>query len=230
MKRNMLLTMMLCLMAITVSAQIHITPEAGVTMLKKENLKATVSPRIGVGLDFLFKGDKGLGLSTGLYFYQRKEAGRDGVVYMQNGEVYPLFFPYSSFITDAGAAKFIFSESDVKRNYLHLPLLMTYTWKFTENWGLSLGVGPYVAYGISGNYALSQKEYDVKSGHFSFSDKEFSPFDVLAYHRCDVGISSMVSMNLNQWLVKMSFETNLNRRDVCEDNLISLGIGYRFSL
>lgn len=228
MSRNIFLAMMLWLMAMTMSAQIHITPEVGIAMLKKDHLKATVSPRIGVGVDFIFKAEKGLGISTGLYFYQKKVAWRDGTVCLQNGEYYPLYAPNSSFITDAKVDKFIFEDSDVKRNYLHLPILMTYTWKIADNCGLAVGVGPYIAYGIAGNYALSKKEYDAGSDKFSFTQDEFNPFDLFTYHRCDVGISSMISLNLNRFLIKMSYETNLNRRDICEDNLISLSAGYTF--
>ena len=221
--------MMLLLVAMTMSAQFHITPEVGVAMLKKEYMKATVSPRVGVGLDFFFEKDKGLGINTGLYFYQKKEIWRDADAYLQNGEYLPLYSPYGP-MDKADVNRFDFTESDVKRSYLHLPVLITYTWKFSDNSSLSLGVGPYVAYGVAGNFALSSREYDLEGKKFSFSEKEFNPFDLLSYHRCDVGLSSMLSLNINRWLVKMNYETNLNRRDLSEDHLISLGVGYRFQL
>ena len=227
---KIILLMMISLLAVmTVSAQVYITPEIGVAMLKRDYMAATVSPRVGVGLDFYFKKSKGLGISTGLYFYQKKDLWRDAAVYLQNGEYLPLYSPYGP-IDKSEVKRFDFIESDVKRNYLHLPVLLTYTWKFSDNSSLSLGIGPYVAYGIAGKFVWSSREYDLEGKEFSFSEKEFNPFDSQSYHHCDVGLTSMLSLNINRWLVKMNYETNLNRRDLSEDNLISLGIGYRFSL
>lgn len=132
MKRNVLLTMMLLLVAMTMSAQFHITPEVGVAILKKDYMKATVSPRVGVGLDFYFKDNKGLGISTGLYFYQKKEIWRDAAAYLQNGEYLPLYSSYGP-LDKVDVDRFDFTESDVKRSYLHLPILITYSWKFSDN-------------------------------------------------------------------------------------------------
>ena len=63
---------------IIVNAQIQITPEVGTSILKEGRIKAegkaTVSPRIGVGVDYFFNQQKnGWGLMSGLYFYQKKD-------------------------------------------------------------------------------------------------------------------------------------------------------------
>ena len=65
----------------------------------------------------------------------------------------------------------------------------------------------------------------MKIEEFSFTEYEAS-----LNNRFEVGLSTMLSLEVNHWLVKMNYETNLNRRDRNKDHLISLGVGYKFSL
>ena len=69
----------------------------------------------------------------------------------------------------------------------------------------------------------------MKTEEFSYIEEESSPFK-FNHKRFEVGLSTMLSLEVNHWLVKMNYETNLNRRDRNKDHLISLGVGYRFSL
>lgn len=228
MKKSVFLIVVLFFMSVQLKAQLHITPEVGVSILKKSDMKATVSPRVGVGLDFFFADNKGLGLSTGLYFYQKKEAFYDGVVYTQGGEMLPL---YSDRPVDRNDIdKLSLSFSDVRRSYLQLPILIKYKWELANDLSLSVAAGPYVAYGISGNYKRNTQEYDGGQKEVSFAKDEFNPYDLYVYHRCEVGISTMLALDINHWVVKMNYEANLNHRNLNKDNLISLGIGYRFHL
>ena len=227
MKRSVLLLFMLLLLTVTMHAQFHITPEVGVSMFKtdyftSDNGKAIVSPRIGIGVDYSFK-DAGWGVSSGLYFYQKREAGESsGIWYGENG-YWPLDWKgnIGNKVNVDEITKIDGFEFDSQRCYLQLPVLATYTWKLAQNTGLSLGVGPYVALGIAGKNKVKGQTYDMETGEFSF---EFN------YKRFEVGLSTMISLEVNHWVTKVNYETNLNRRDRYKDNLISLGIGYRFSL
>ena len=69
----------------------------------------------------------------------------------------------------------------------------------------------------------------MKTEEFSYVEEERSPFE-FNHKRFEVGLSTMLSLEVNHWLVNMNYETNLNRRDRNKDHLISLGVGYRFSL
>lgn len=235
MKRSVLLLFVLLLLTVTMHAQFHITPEVGVSMFKtdyftSDNGKAIVSPRIGIGVDYSFK-DAGWGVSSGLYFYQKREAGESsGIWYGENG-YWPLDRKgnIGNKVNVDEITKIDGFEFDSQRCYLQLPVLATYTWKLAQNTGLSLGVGPYVALGIAGKNKVKGQTYDMETGEFSYSKKENSPFE-FNYKRFEVGLSTMISLEVNHWVTKVNYETNLNRRDRYKDNLISLGIGYRFSL
>lgn len=236
MKRNVLLMMMLLQVAMTVSAQFRITPEVGVSMFKtdyftSDNGKAIVSPRIGIGVDYSFKEDVGWGLSSGLYFYQKREAGESGGIWFGENGYWPLDWKGSigNKVNVDEITKIDGFEYESQRCYLQLPVLVTYTWKLAQNTGLSLGVGPYVACGIAGKHKVKGQTYDMETEEFSYSEEEYNPFE-FNHKRFEVGLSTMISLEVNHWVTKVNYETNLNRRDRYKDNLISLGIGYRFSL
>ena len=236
MKRNVLLLFVLLLITMTVRAQFHITPEVGVSMFKtdystSDNGKAIVSPCIGIGVDYSFKEDAGWGLSSGLYFYQKRDAGESSGIWFGENGYWPLDWKgnIGSKVNVDEITKIDGFENDSQRSYLQLPVLVTYTWKLAQNTGLSLGVGPYVALGIAGKHKVKGQTYDMETGEFSYSEKENSPFE-FNYKRFEVGLSTMISLEVNHWVTKVNYETNLNRRDRYKDNLISLGIGYRFSL
>ena len=57
---------------IKANAQLQVMPEAGVSILKKKTMDATVSPRIGMRLNYNFQGEQGWAVASGLYFYQKK--------------------------------------------------------------------------------------------------------------------------------------------------------------
>ena len=216
--------------------QFHITPEVGVSMFKtdystSDNGKAIVSPCIGIGVDYSFKEDAGWGLSSGLYFYQKRDAGESSGIWFGENGYWPLDWKgnIGSKVNVDEITKIDGFEFDSQRCYLQLPVLVTYTSKLAQNTGLSLGVGPYVAWGIAGNDKVKGQTYDMKTEEFSYIEEESSPFK-FNHKRFEVGLSTMLSLEVNHWLVKMNYEINLNRRDRNKDHLISLGVGYRFSL
>lgn len=236
MKRNVLLLFALLLTTATMRAQFHIIPEVGVSMFKtdyftSDNGKAIVSPRVGIGVDYSFKEGVGWGLSSGLYFYQKREAGESSGIWFGENGYWPLDWKgnIENKVNVNEITKIDGFEFDSQRCYLQLPVLMTYTWKLAQNTGLSLGVGPYVALGIAGNNKVKGQTYDMKTEEFSYVEEERSPFE-FNHKRFEVGLSTMLSLEVNHWLVNMNYETNLNRRDRNKDHLISLGVGYRFSL
>ena len=76
--RGLVITTLAGFMATSIYAQIQITPEVGTSIYKEGRIKvegkATISPRIGVGVDYFFNQQKnGWGLMSGLYFYQKKD-------------------------------------------------------------------------------------------------------------------------------------------------------------
>lgn len=73
--RGLVIAALVGFMATSIYAQIQITPEVGTSIYKEGNSKekATISPRIGVGVDYFFNQQKsGWGLMSGLYFYQKR--------------------------------------------------------------------------------------------------------------------------------------------------------------
>lgn len=228
MKKSVLFIIVLLFVSVTMKSQLHIIPEVGVTILKQSDLKATVSPRLGAGLDFFFAEDKGLGVGSGLYFYQKKETFCVGTVYTQNGDQIPLFINEPMQRNDID--KLSYMHSNIRRTYLQLPILVKYKWELVNDLNLTLAAGPYIAYGISGKCKNNIQIYDRGEQNVSFVQPEFSPYDLYIYNRFEVGFTTKFSLEINHWNVNMNYETNLKRRNLYKDNLISLGIGYSFRI
>ena len=75
----------LCVSAVAVStlfgaipavhAQFKVTPEVGIALLKDGDDRATVSPRLGMSVDYFFnKQANGWAVTSGLYYYWKRES------------------------------------------------------------------------------------------------------------------------------------------------------------
>lgn len=207
-------------------SQLHVTPEAGVFMLKGINSKALVSPRIGLGIDYLFsKEEKGWGIASGLYFYQKKDVS-SGHYGIDHNNYFVSF--YEPMIPPLD--KIIYTSTDTRRSYLQLPVLAKYQWKLKKGYNLSVAAGPYIALGIAGNHKIYETTYQVEENKISQSNGKYNPYDFLGFERFEVGFSSSVALSVKQLSVKANYETNLNKRNLVRDNMFSLSIGYSFSL
>lgn len=225
---------------IIVNAQIQITPEVGTSILKEGRIKAegkaTVSPRIGVGVDYFFNQQKnGWGLMSGLYFYQKKDDYTLVWSTYQNKEGYNVEFPTSSYdilkpSDDMTLKKVTSDDTYIRRDYLQLPIMVKYKWQINDTYAVSAAVGGYVALGISGKHQIDEFTYSVEDKKQDYQRIQYdSPYELLMYNRFDAGFSSRLSLHANRLSINLNYETNLYRRnDMGNENLVSITAGYTF--
>lgn len=225
---------------IIVNAQIQITPEVGTSIYKEGRIKAegkaTVSPRIGVGVDYFFNQQKnGWGLMSGLYFYQKKDDYTLVWSTYQNKEGYNVEFPTSSYdilkpTDDMTLKKVTSDDTYIRRDYLQLPVMVKYKWQINDTYAVSAAVGGYVALGISGKHQIDEFTYSVEDKKQDYQRIQYdSPYELLMYNRFDAGFSSRLSLHANRLSINLNYETNLYRRnDMGNENLVSITAGYTF--
>lgn len=225
---------------IIVNAQIQITPEVGTSIYKEGRIKAegkaTVSPRIGVGVDYFFNQQKnGWGLMSGLYFYQKKDDYTLVWSTYQNKEGYNVEFPTSSYdilkpTDDMTLKKVTSDDTYIRRDYLQLPVMVKYKWQINDTYAISAAAGGYVALGISGKHQIDEFTYSVEDKKQDYQRIQYdSPYELLMYNRFDAGFSSRLSLHANRLSINLNYETNLYRRnDMGNENLVSITAGYTF--
>lgn len=238
--RGLVITTLAGFMATSIYAQIQITPEVGTSIYKEGRIKvegkATISPRIGVGVDYFFNQQKnGWGLMSGLYFYQKKDDYTLVWSTYQNKEGHNVEFPTSSYdilkpTDDMTLKKVTSDDTYIRRDYLQLPVMVKYKWQINDTYAISAAAGGYVALGISGKHRVDEYSFLVDEKKQDYQRIQYdSPYELLMYNRFDAGFSSRVSVYAKNLSVSLNYETNLYRRDhVGNENLISITAGYTF--
>lgn len=224
------------LLPLAANAQIQFTPEAGVSIYKKGTENATISPRIGLSVDYFFnRQEKGWGLMSGLYFYQKKDDYTLVYSVYQGKDGLGTIFPTESSDTwkptnDMTLSKVISDDTYVRRDYLQLPILVKYKWQINDTYAISAAAGGYVAVGISGKHQIDEYTFLMDEKKQEYQRIEYdNPYVLLIYNRFDAGFSSRLSFQAKNLSVNVSYETNLYRRNLMgHDNFISITAGYTF--
>lgn len=239
----------LCVSAVAVStlfgaipaahAQFKVTPEVGITMMKEgyEEWRATVSPRLGVGVDYFFnKQEDGWAITSGLYYYYKRESYSYGSATVENEDgkedwiSFPLpKYPYMSSmgnLTDLKGVEFV--DADIRRDFLQLPVMAKYKWQINEDYALSAAAGLYVAVGVGGSYHAQFSDYEKGDEEGKTSTIERSPYDNF-YDRFEWGFTSRLSLQVKQVSLNLNYERNFETKHWMEaENLISVSAGYTF--
>lgn len=224
------------LLPLAANAQIQFTPEAGVSIYKKGTENATISPRIGLSVDYFFnRQEKGWGLMSGLYFYQKKDDYTLVYSVYQGKDGLGTIFPTESSDTwkptnDMTLSKVISDDTYMRRDYLQLPILVKYKWQINDTYAISAAAGGYVAVGISGKHQIDEYTFLMDEKKQEYQRIEYdNPYVLLIYNRFDAGFSSRLSFQAKNLSVNVSYETNLYRRNLMgHDNFISITAGYTF--
>lgn len=226
-----LIFMLVLLQAVcTLRAQVKLTPELGVSMLKTDyaNASVGVSPRIGVGLDYFFnRNENKWAISSGLYFYQKKQMTSASLLHTDNG-IYPLDKYWSSDFYQTGKIDlYQFIQDKSHREYLQLPVMVKYKYDINEHYAIALSVGGYAAYriGSGGSY----KETSLKPGESkpSYVEKENNSFP--SDTRWEAGFSTKLSLYAHKMVVNCGYDLNILHWNTNKNqHLISLGVGYCF--
>lgn len=238
MRKVYLAIILLCSFPVLYS-QVKFTPEVGVGILKdrQDGGNATVSPRVGIGMDYFFSHKEcGWGITSGLYYYYKKSNSSITMATFQNerGEwQYIPFVDYTqgSLIPDAGMVQkqVLTYGFDTRRDFLQLPIMAKYKWKINETYALSVAAGGYVAVGVGGKHHIHEYDYDLETSNIEYTKTEINPYDVIRYNRFDAGFSSRFTFQMEKFVFNVNYEVNLYRRnDVGYENLISVSAGYTF--
>ncbi len=216
-------------------AQIQVTPEVGVSFYKegKSNEKATASPRLGIGVDYYFNQHKnGWGLKSGLFFYQKKDDYTlvRSICQDQSGKLFDYMLDGAKPPVEMVLKKVITDDTYIRRDYLQLPVMVSYKWKITDVYAVSASVGGYIAVGISGKHQIDEYTFLVEDKTQEYQRIAYdSPYDLLAYNRFDTGFSSRLSVHAKDLSIHLNYETNLYRRKLMgHENLISITAGFTF--
>ena len=237
----------LCVSAVAVSAlfgaipaaqaQFKVTPEVGIALLKDGDDRATVSPRLGMSVDYFFnKQANGWAVTSGLYYYWKRESYSiaQGFVADKDGKEDWIPFPFPEapmhlpILDNATALKRVdFLENDIRRDYLQVPVLAKYKWEINWDYALSVAAGLYFALGVGGDYELRTSSYQIGTDDMKASVTDSSPYDV--YDRFDMGFSSRLSFQAKRVSLNLNYETNFYQRDwLGHENLVSVSAGYTF--
>lgn len=233
-QRNLVLILILAISAsIKVNAQLQVVPEAGISILKEKGINATVSPRIGIGVNYNFQNEQGWAVASGLYFYQKKEAYTIGTLRSQNPDGSYQEYPFTPGVNgveyNGEINQFRIKEFNTKRDYLQIPILAQYKWKLNENYALSIAAGPYFAIGVGGKNKLAETVYSVPDNTSSIIQESWSTFDLYAYDRFDMGIASRVAIQAHRIVCNLGYEVNLYRPNAMgREHNVTVGIGFVF--
>ena len=110
----------------------------------------------------------------------------------------------------------------LKRNFLQVPLLLTYTHSLNQSLALSFGLGPYVGISVKDYWEGNQDACSHKS-----------VFEGL--NNFDWGISSSAAIDIHKWRIAINYDLSLGEEDKnsginANYHSLSIGIGYRFLL
>lgn len=221
-------------------AQFKFTPEVGITMMKEghEDQRATVSPRLGVGVDYFFnKQGNGWAITSGLYYYYKRESYSyaSAMVDCADGTESWIFFPFPEYggtmssMADATDIKSVeFVNVDTRRDFLQLPVMAKYKWQINEDYALSAAAGLYVTVGVGGTYDLQFSNYEKGDEEGKKSTMERSPYDSY-YDRFEWGFTTRLSLQVKQVSLNLNYDRNFETKHWMEaENLVSVSAGYTF--
>lgn len=235
MKRSIVLVFSLLFCAILAThAQVQIMPEAGISILKEKDAAATVSPRIGIRLNYNFQGEQGWSVVSGLYFHQKRESYTTGALRASDSNGNYRDYPFipgdkTAPVFQGEIDQVRIMDFDTKRDYLQMPIQGQYKWRLNEHYSLSVATGLYFAVGVGGKNKFKEATYSVADKTSSYAQGSGSTFDLLVYDRFDMGITSQAAIQVHRIVCHLGYEVNLYRpNSMGREHTVTMGIGYLF--
>lgn len=109
-----------------------------------------------------------------------------------------------------------------------------YKFGINNDFGISLKVGPYVTYALSGNFTEERKEIyypDIHSSETEYSKIKEGIGDVDGYKKFGYGIDASISLEIQKFVVSLAYQRAfsdlIEDMSMVEQNLI-ISLGYRF--
>ncbi|WP_162608005.1 outer membrane beta-barrel protein [Parabacteroides sp. An277] len=221
-------------------AQFKFTPEVGIAIMKEGNSngRATVSPRLGVGVDYFFnKQENGWAVSSGLYYYYKREffSYAQATFVSEDGKEHTIPFPYPKGVLNdpcleyvAGIKQMKYRETNSRRDYLQLPVMAKYKWQFGEDCSFSVAAGFFFALGVGGNYNAWVSDVHMGQNETYGEEIKSNVYDI--YDRLDAGISTRLSFQVRHFSLHLNYESNCLKKVAWmgDEHLISISTGYTF--
>lgn len=99
-------------------------------------------------------------------------------------------------------------------SYLEIPLLISYRYNFSEDWGWRVNLGPYIAYGLGGKYKYSDTDGETESQKLFGEEKNSYGDKWTNFKRLDVGLMFGTGVTYRNFLLEVGYQigfTNINK-------------------
>lgn len=231
MKKIITIIIGLCCLG-SVHAQWSITPEAGLSAVKRVNTEDW-SARVRAGISVEYDFSQRFALKSGLYYADRG-------------------FTHNSMVNMSGSAEGentipVFLQTKPHQGYLQLPVLAKLGWNLTDDVRLTAAIGPYLGYQIhSGGdqwiytnlYNSYGDGYGYGSGSGSgsgYGTTHHSLKDTDMGYKFDWGADLAVGLEVKDWVMNLTYQSALakqNKYDEVKTKYFTfyLTIGYKFRL
>lgn len=223
--RKLILSGMLMLCALTVSAQR--TSSSTSSFFSSEKSDESIKLGVEVGLNLATLGGDiedadtrasfNVGLSVDIPILESLHI-KTGLYYTEKGYKYEYEDDYYE---DE-------EEETMNAGYLEIPVLASYRYAFSDNLELQINVGPYFAYGITG-----KTKWEETYGDETYEEK-YDTFDDGNLKKFDWGLSFGAGLTIaDHYSVRLGYELGL--ANVCDDDDYDLknrnffiSVGYTF--
>ena len=205
-------------LCIEARAQCSIIPDVSFSIIKRNDFGDGWGTGIKGGLGIENQIYSNFGVRTGLFYASRGYSlgpafGR--YEYSLENVVYEM--PYTN---------------KLKRNFLQVPLLLTYTHSLNQSLALSFGLGPYAGISVKDYWEGGYSEEHYWEGNQDACSHK-SVFEGL--NNFDWGISSSAAIDIHKWRIAINYDLSLGEEDKnsginANYHSLSIGIGYRFLL
>lgn len=250
-KRIIILVMMFALMGLRTQAQQWtFAPEVGISLSNftdggSSYLKTGV--RTGVAVQYDFKNNP-FGIKSGLYYSQK--GGNSSYGFAFTTASYNQSITSIKDINWDNPASVGFSEVNTRLDYLELPVLANYKFKFADNYSISLSAGPYLAYGITGKIKyeyldwtreenVNNPQYDSRyiSGsanpfkdHTLYANKDDAFYAMKGASRFDWGFNFGTEFAVMHWHLGVNYSLGLKNTSYSSQKNRSFNVmlGYSF--
>lgn len=225
MKRIVIITMLM-MSVLSLSAQLYVTPEVGMTAFKSKYADEWSSGwKIGAGVEYTF-GPGWFSLKSGLYYTQRSHS-------------FPFYYAL-----DTRDEMFYTAEGNTNNHYLQIPLQLKLGRDIGKEKRIHIAFGPYVGIplGNSGKLYYHSVNYGENEGviyapgYGSYGGGNYGALSEIQKTTTpksysDWGLMASVGMDIKQWTVGLAYDISLKGEDITKNyQTFTLSVGYKFKL
>lgn len=221
-KKNLLLVVWLCMSSWVAQAQWRVTPEAGLSVVRRPPYGADWRPGVKMGTSVEYSFGRTFSLVGGLHYAQRGHEADYGKFQNESGATWVEHF-------------------SVTRHFGQLSLMAQFSHWFNPNVRIFGAIGPYVAYSLKDRYHRdpiifswgddSTWDSSTLVGTDQFGDSSESVYQ--GHRSFDWGMTALVGVEAYRWTTKLQYDLSLGKESRWDQvranyHTLSLSVGYRF--